>query len=67
MYQPHDIMHENGRYWVLRQRNPKRNRNDFYVFRIEGTHSVRCGTFAFADETESLRRAVADCDRRAAA
>ena len=61
-----NILHEAGKYWVGREHNAKRRRWDFYVYRIEGTHSVRCGTFALNNEAYSLRRAIADCNRRAA-
>ncbi|WP_152524697.1 hypothetical protein [Novosphingobium lindaniclasticum] len=64
-YTEDDIMHENGAFWVLRERNRKRGRFDFFTYENVGTHSVRRGTFALADEADSLRRAIKDCDSRA--
>jgi hypothetical protein len=70
-YKESDIMHEAGDFFVLRQRNAYgrktaegKTRHDYNVYRIEGTHSVRCGVFTLPDEARALAMAIAECERR---
>src|SRR4051794_20004564 len=62
-YRESDIVHESGRFFVLRDRKP----GLFRVLRIEATASVERGTFHFPNRPDYARqRAVDDCNRRAA-
>ena len=64
-YRESDIVHENGDFWVL-QRKP----GWYEVLKTGATHSTVVGTFDFKSDPArhgyALRRAVDDCDRRAA-
>lgn len=61
MYQVKDIVHERGRFWVLRER---RNRRVVYlVLEIGATCSTVCSTYDIGEE--GRERAIADCSSRA--
>jgi len=49
-----DIMHENGDFWVGRERG------SYTVFRVNGTHSV--SDSAYARDPDGLSLAIARCD-----
>lgn len=56
------IIHESGDYWVSCE-----GPGCYYVWRMNTTHGVRCGTFSFPDDPEKARTmAIEFCDRRAA-
>lgn len=62
-YREGDIMHENGRFWVLRVPGKK---GCYQVLRTEVTHSIVRGTFHFSNRPDyALARAIEDCDKRA--
>lgn len=52
-----DIVFEDGDYWV------RRAAKGFEVYRLNGTHSVRCATIGFAGQ-DGLDRAKAEINRR---
>lgn len=62
-YTEADIAHENGDHWVLRVRSG-RAAGTFEVYRAGATHSTRCAIIGYRGD-EGLRRAIAECDRRA--
>jgi hypothetical protein len=55
-----DIIHENGKFWVLRE--AFKGRTVYYVMENVGTHSVRRDTF---DLMLGRDRAITKCDERA--
>jgi hypothetical protein len=57
-----DIVHEQGGFWVRRVK-PR-----FYeVYRNTAVASERVASISHADDGAALRRAISECDRRAAA
>lgn len=64
-YRVEDIAHENGDYFVLRVRQGKA-KGTFEVYRNGATHATRCAIIGYIGEA-GLKRAIAECDRRAAA
>lgn len=56
-----DILYENGDYWVCKSFAKK----GYEVYRIGITNSTRCAIIGFEGE-EGLKRAKAECDKRAA-
>ena len=56
-YKEKDIMHEQGKHWVLKVQY------GYEVYRIEGTHSVRCGIIGYKGEF-GLQRAIKEVERR---
>lgn len=58
-----DVVHENGRFWVLRDRNLK---GCFRVMRNEATYAVERAVFHYStDPGRALNEAIENCDRRA--
>lgn len=60
-YTEKDIVHENGRFWVLREGKA------YKVYEAGITHSTRCGIFALGSDDESRQRAIEHSNRRAEA
>lgn len=52
-----DIVHEEGEYWIARV--PL----GFEVYKLNGTHSVRCAQIGYVGDI-GLRRAKAEIERR---
>lgn len=61
MYKLSDVMHENGRYWVLKLPKDK----GYQVYEAGITHSTLKDTIGYPGEM-GLNRAIEKCDRRAA-
>jgi hypothetical protein len=62
-YRASDIMHERGRFFVIRV---PRQTGWYEVLRNDGTHSVHRATFHFSsDPARALAEAIDNCNRRA--
>ena len=62
MIRESDIMHENGAFWVLREKF--KGRPIYKVLSVGITHSTVCDTIDLG--AAGLERAIAKCDARAA-
>ena len=56
-----DIVHENGVYWVCREKF--KGRTIYRVYQNIGTHSVRCATIDLQEN--GLQRAIDECNKKA--
>ncbi len=62
-YRESDIMHENGRFWVLRVPGKV---GQYEVLRNDATHAVHRATYHISrNPKRALAAAINDCDRRA--
>jgi hypothetical protein len=59
-YREQDIVHEQGRHWVLKVPT------GFEVYRIGITHSTRVARIGWPGTQQGLDRAIAECARREA-
>lgn len=59
MLRESEILYENGDYWVYDARS-----KGYEVYKVGVTHSTRCAIIGYKGE-EGLRRAKAECDKRA--
>jgi len=61
-YKENDVVHENGIFWVHRQAPGK-----YQILRTGATYSTIVGWVTYTDDdAKALKRAIAECDRRAA-
>lgn len=56
-YKLSDVVHENGRHWVLRVKA------GFEVYKDGVTHSTRCARIGWHGEA-GLEKAITECERR---